>query len=81
MVTLEDALQRFRQFGATVVEHESQAENPSPDLIALGGQQSEFQSISSSVLDCLQAGKYRRWRCNECDFVQGYPGSFFCKAT
>lgn len=77
MVTDEAVEQAFLSAGGSVFKHHSRTEHPDPDLVFTEMEAPEHRGIPPYVLQSLRAGKYRRWRCKECEHVQGYPGSFF----
>jgi hypothetical protein len=77
MVTDEDIEQTFLSAGQSVIKHPSRLDHPDPDLVIVQSEGPKNRGIPPYVIKSLRLGKYRRWRCQQCNYVQGYPGSLF----
>jgi hypothetical protein len=80
MITDEDSVADFLSAGLEVCAHPHRIEYPCPDLVVAETDVEEVRGLRDHVIRALSDGRYRRWRCERCHRVQGYPGSLLLKA-
>lgn len=78
VVTDQDLEDRILKSGGKIIRTSgSEKPKPRPDLVMRSGGSAAGGKCLHKVIDDLRTGSYRRWACDKCRFVQGYPGSFF----